>query len=335
MFAPKERLDMRSRPRPSKPAIEGDRLRRRLERSPHRQRVVVVGSSNTDLVLTCERLPRPGETILGGDFARLPGGKGANQAVAAVRAGARVAFIGARGDDVFGTAARRALAAEGIDVRSFLGRADAPSGVALILVGGKDRQNLIGVARSANDTLTARDVERAASRLHRVAVVLAQLEVPLSAVRAAAALARSRGVPLVLNPAPARPLEASLLRLVHTLTPNEHEARVLTGAKNPEKAALALRRRGAANVVVTLGDRGALVATANGVTPVRAPRVRAVDTVGAGDCFSAWYAVGLAEGLDVVAAAARAVRAASLSVTRRGAQPAMPYRDEVMSFQPL
>jgi len=291
--------------------------------------IVVVGSSNTDLVVACARLPEPGETVLGGEFVRAAGGKGANQAVAAARAGARVTFVGARGTDDFRSAAERGLAKENIDVRSFLVKKKRPSGIALILIGGKDRQNVIAVARSANDDLAARDVRRALARSKTVGCILCQLEVPLATVTAAAKIAERRGAPFVLNPAPARALPRSLLKLVHTLTPNEHEARILTGSKDPRKAASLLQKMGCENVVVTLGSRGALVATPQEVAIVRAPKVRAVDTVGAGDCFSAWLAVGIAEGLTLHDAAARAVRAASLAVTRRGAQAAMPYRREV------
>src|SRR5450432_1293590 len=248
-----------------------------------RPSIVVVGSSNTDLVVACDRLPEPGETVLGGEFVRAAGGKGANQAVAAARAGARVSFVGARGTDDFGNAAEAGLIKEKIDVRSFLVTKKQPSGIALILLGGKDRQNVIAVARSANDELTAADVKRALARATTARCILAQLEVPLAAVTAAANIARKMRVPFVLNPAPARALPRALLGLVHTLTPNEHEARMLTGSSDPQKAARLLQKMGCENVVVTLGSRGALVATRQNVTIVRAPKVRAADTVGAGD----------------------------------------------------
>jgi ribokinase len=292
-------------------------------------RIVVVGSSNTDLVVACERLPEPGETLLGGEFMRSAGGKGANQAVAAARAGAKVSFVGARGSDDFGAAAERGLVKEKIDVRSFLVKKRRPSGIALILIGGRDRQNVIAVAQSANDALSAVEVRRALKRSSDAGCVLCQLEVPLAAVTAAARFAKRKGIPFVLNPAPARALPRSLFKLVHTLTPNEHEARILTGSGDPRKAAALLQKMGCENVVVTLGPKGALVATPHDVAVVRAPKVRAVDTVGAGDCFSAWLAVGIADGMTLHNAAARAVRAASLAVTRRGAQAAMPYRREV------
>lgn len=276
---------------------------------PH---LIVVGSSNTDLVIQCARLPQPGETLLGGEFARSAGGKGANQAVAAARAGAHVTFIGAHGNDDFGHAAKAGLRREGIDVRYFRERRNVPSGVALILIGGRDRQNQIAVARSANDTLSAADVQAARAVFRQADAVVAQLEVPLPAVQAAAELAVAAGIPFILNPAPARKLPAKLLRLVDTLTPNEHECKVVdTGARR---------------TVVTMGAQGVRL----GKLRISAPKVKPVDTVGAGDCFTAWLAVGIAEGLALEDAARRAVQAASIAVTRAGAQPGMPWRLEVV-----
>jgi len=291
--------------------------------------LVVVGSSNTDLVIQCPRLPKPGESLVGGEFARFAGGKGANQAVAAARAGARVAFIGAHGDDEFGRTAKAGLRREGIDVRYFKGTKSAPSGIALILIGGKSRQNLIAVARSANDSVSAEDVEKACAVFRGASAVVCQLEVPAGAVEAAARLAAAGGIPFILNPAPARPVPARLLRLVHTLTPNEHEALLLTGEQNPAKAAALLLKAGCKNVVITLGARGALVVDRNGSRLVPACRVKPVDTVGAGDCFTAWLSVGIAEGLTLDSAAVRAVSAAAIAVTRHGAVAGMPLRSEI------
>jgi len=298
--------------------------------APHRiPRIVVIGSSNTDLVLTCQRLPRPGETLLGGAFARAAGGKGANQAVAAARAGARVAFVGGRGSDDLGAAACAGLRREGIDTRHFKVIPGVSSGVALILIGGRSRENLIGVAASANDRVTPDAVQAAESLIRRADIVIAQLEVPLETVREAAAIAGRHGVPFLLNPAPARKLPATLLRRVTTLVPNEHEAALLTGVSDPATAARRLRDSGCEQVVVTLGARGALVCDALGTERIPAPKVRPVDTVGAGDCFCGWLAAGIGEGLDLRAAARRAVRAAARAVTRSGAQSAMPMRAEV------
>jgi ribokinase len=292
-------------------------------------RIVVIGSSNTDLVLTCPRLPRAGETVLGGPLSRLAGGKGANQAVAAARAGANVTFVGAHGDDEFGRAAKAALQVEGIDVRHFVKRANAGSGIALILLGGKSRENLIAVAHSANDTVGKADVLLAEKAIASADVVVSQLEVPLEAVTTAAEIAAAHRRPFILNPAPARKLPANVLRFVHTLTPNESEAAFLTGHNDPVAAAKALLRKGCQQIVITLGSRGALLLNANTRMVIPAPKVRPVDTVGAGDCFTAWLAIGLATGMDAASAVARAVKAASVCVTRAGAQTAMPSAKEI------
>jgi ribokinase len=309
-------------------------------------RVVVVGSFNTDLVVRCSRLPAPGETILGGEFQQFAGGKGANQAVAAARAGAQVTFVGARGRDDLGRRSRATLRAEGVDTRYFVEKEGHPSGVALIMVGGKTRENAIAVAKSANDALTPADVRAAEAVIRRAAVVIAQLEVPLPAVIAAAELAKKHGVPFILNPAPARPVPKSLLRKVHILVPNAKEAaqlaRTALAGKSTRKApaksvgakaaqsAHALLELGCESVVITLGAKGALVAnTTSGMHHIPAPRVKPVDTVGAGDCFTAWLAVGIGEGLPLIEAAARAASAAAIAVTRQGAQAGMPRLAEL------
>jgi ribokinase len=297
---------------------------------PVTARIVVVGSSNTDLVINAPRLPGHGETVAGGPLLRFGGGKGANQAVAAARAGAHVTFVGARGEDDFGRAAATALGREGIDIAHFTIRRNAGSGVALIIVGGKTRENQITIARSANDLLKPADVGRAAPAIAKAGAVVAQLEIPLPAVTRAAALARRHGVPFILNPAPALKLPAALLRQVSILVPNEHEAALLSGEQDPGRAAKKLLALGCGAVVITLGAKGALIADGGGMRMIPAPRVKPVDTVGAGDCFTGWLAAGIAEGLPLTAAAARAIVAASLSVTRAGAQPSMPKRREVL-----
>jgi ribokinase len=290
------------------------------------KRVIVVGSSNTDLVVSCRDLPQPGETVLGGVLEEHAGGKGANQAVAAARAGARVAFIGARGDDDYGRRAMRALREEGIDVRHFTRRTGARSGVALIFVGGRTRQNMIAVARSANDALSGSDVEAASALIRSAAIVVAQLEIPLVAVIKAAELAATAGVPFLLNPAPARPLPKRLLALTEIIVPNEHEAIDLTGEHDAVRAANALVKRGCRRVVITLGAKGALLASKEGTQLFPAPKVKAVDTVGAGDCFTGWLAAGIADGRAIETAIETALRAASYSVTRPGAQQSFPTR---------
>lgn len=296
-------------------------------------RIVVIGSSNTDLVLTLPRLPRPGESIPEGAYARHAGGKGANQAVAAARAGAEVTFIGARGEDDFGRAAAGGLEAEGIDIRHFHVIPGTNSGTALIFIGADDGQNMIGVARSANDHLRASHVHAASGAFTRAQAALAQLETPFEAVMAAALEAERAGIPFLLNPAPvpAHPVPKPLWKCVHTATPNEHEIIELTGAASLDAGAARLLEWGCRHVVVTLGARGARLYHRDAAPePIPAAPAQAVDTVGAGDCFSGWLAVGLASGLDLAAAASQAVEAASISVTRPGAQASMPRRDEVL-----
>jgi ribokinase len=294
-----------------------------------KQRIIVVGSSNTDLVVECDALPRPGETVPGGSLQRYLGGKGANQAVAAANAGDDVIFIGDCGDDDFGREAKEGLDSAGIDLNHFITRPDVPSGVALILVGGCEKENIIAVTRSANDTLTAEDVMAARSSFTDCSAVLCQLEIPLEAIETAAELALQNSVPFILNPAPARKLSQKLLCMVHTLTPNKHEAVSLTGISDVPKAAARLCEMGCSHVVVTQGEKGALLVDRKKQIQVPAPSVEVVDTVGAGDAFTAYYTVGIAEGMDETAAVERAVRAASLSVTRLGAQPSMPLLSEV------
>lgn len=249
--------------------------------------------------------------------------------MAAARAGAKIFFIGARGSDEFGKTALAGLRKEGISVTHFRVKAGAASGVALILLGGKSKENIIGVAKSANDLLTAADLEAAGSAFRTAGTVLAQLETPLATIQHAAELAEKHGIPFILNPAPARLLPETLLKKVHTLTPNEHEVVILAKETNVEKAAEKLLKKGVQHVVVTLGAKGALWVSQAGKQYFKAPRVKAVDTVGAGDCFSGWLAVGIADGLAMPKAIEQAISAAAIAVTRAGAQDGMPWRKEV------
>ena len=299
-------------------------------------RVVVVGSSNTDMVLRVPRIPRPGETMIGRDFAMAGGGKGANQAVAAARAGGRVAFVARVGDDIFGERALAGFAADGIDTRFVLRTPGAASGVALIDVDDRG-ENSISVASGANACLAVADVERAAPAIAGADVVLVQLESPLETIEAVLRTAGEAGVPVVLNPAPARPLEDGLLARVSVLTPNEHEAATLTGLPvesqyDARKAATRLRARGPGTVIVTLGDRG-IYASAPGFEGfVPAFRVGAVDTTAAGDVFNGALAVALGEKRPLGDALRFAQAAAAISVTRPGAQPSAPNRAEIEAF---
>lgn len=298
------------------------------EHPPH---ILVIGSSNTDFVIKCEHLPKPGETQLGGAFEQFHGGKGANQAVAAARAGAKVAFIGLHGDDDHGRAAKQSMNEAGINTGYFLETTGGvPSGVAMIFLGGSKAENMIAVAKSANDKLHPEHLQRARGAFDNSDIILSQLEVPMAAVEMAAVLATEYETPFILNPAPAQPLSERLLRRIHTLIPNELELRTLTGKKSVTGGARALREAGCRHVVVTLGDKGAYV-DAEGAEPFTTPGqpVTAVDTVGAGDCFASWYAVGVAEHLSLPDAVARATQAAAISITRPGAQPSMPFRSEL------
>jgi ribokinase len=294
---------------------------------------VVIGSSNTDMIIRVVRIPRPGETLLGGVFLTAAGGKGANQAVGAARAGGKVAFIARVGADDLGDAAVAALRRDGIDVSSVSRDPKQPSGVALIFV-AKSGENSIGVASGANSSLLPADVRKAIPLIRSAAVLVAQLETPLATVRAAAQAAVKANVPVILNPAPARPLPNALLKLVSIMTPNETEAELLTGINVADEAGAAaaaaqLRARGVGTVVITLGMRGAYVAGADVRQIVPGFRVKAVDTTAAGDVFNGALAVALAEGRAMLDAVRFANAAAALSVTRRGAQPSAPTRASI------
>lgn len=288
--------------------------------------VVVVGSANADLLLRLAELPRPGETLLATETSRLPGGKGANQAVAAARAGASTTLIAAIGDDADGRLVRDALAAAGVEMR-LVRTSSAPTGLAVVLLDDRG-QNSIVVASGANATIERllppeRDVIRQSGLL------LCQLEVPLTVVIEAAYVARAAGRTVVVNAAPSRPLPDALVESVDVLVVNEHEAREVAGTPDLDGAVDALLTRVPA-VIVTLGAAGARVAERAGSHRLLpAPAVRAVDTTGAGDTFSGVFAAGLAGGESMTAAAKRAIAAASLSVQRLGAIPSIPDAEEI------
>jgi ribokinase len=301
--------------------------------APH---ILVVGSSNTDMIIRLDRIPRPGETILGGELATAAGGKGANQAVGAARAGGSVTFIARVGHDMFGEQAVAGFVKDGINVAHIVRDAAAPSGVALIFV-AKDGENSIAVASGANGRLAPADVKKAAALFGQAAVVVMQLETPLETVQAATELATKAGVRVILNPAPARPLPDKLLKRVSILTPNETEAELLTGVKvtdtaSASKAAAKLRARGVGTIIITLGARGAFISDASGEQLVPGFKVQAVDTTAAGDIFNGALAVALAEGKPLPAAVRFANAAAALSVTKLGAQPSAPPRRAIEKF---
>jgi ribokinase len=295
-----------------------------------RPKIVVVGSSNTDMVVRSGHLPARGETVLGEKFIMTAGGKGANQAVAAARLGAEVAFVARLGRDMFGERSLAGYQAEGIKTDYIVRDDDEPSGVALIVVDER-AENIIAVAPGANGRLSPVDVYAAEPALEEADCVLLQLEIPLEAVRAAIDLARRHGVRTILNPAPAQALPDELLRKVDVLTPNEHEAAKLMG-EHADSALEALIARGAGSVVMTCGAAGCEVMSNGKRQQVPGYRVEAVDTTGAGDCFNGALAVALAHGLTLVDAARYANAAAALAVTRFGAQSSMPTDEDVQEF---
>ncbi|MDX1613773.1 MAG: ribokinase [Candidatus Promineifilaceae bacterium] len=296
--------------------------------------VTVVGSINIDLVTRTSRLPEPGETVIGGDLRTVPGGKGANQAVAAARLGASVAMVGRVGDDVFAQQLRDNLAAAGVDLTHVSTDGNAASGAALIAVDDQG-QNSIVVAPGANAQLTVSDVEAARESIAAADVLLLQLEIPLPTVQRAAELAHTAGTTVILNPAPAQSLPEPLLSLVDVLIPNESETAVLTDLPAQEldelrAAAAALQAGGVATVILTLGQRGALLVDPADERLFPAFTVqRVVDTTAAGDAFVGGLAVALAEGLTLPQALPWGTAAGALAVTRPGAQPSLPQREEI------
>lgn len=292
--------------------------------------IVVVGSLNMDLVVRSPRHPQPGETLLGTEFHTFPGGKGANQAVAAARLGGQVKMIGRVGADAFGDALIQTLSQDGVDTRHIARLQDAPTGVALITVDAAG-QNTIVVVPGANGELSPPDLLAAESAFESASVVVMQLEIPLLTVAYAADLARRHGACVVLNPAPAQPL-GTTLKQVDVLIPNQPEAALLTGAASARDAAKRLRASGVRSVIVTLGEDGVLVVEGETETHLPPHRVSVVDTTAAGDAFVGAFAVALAEGRSTREAAAWGNAAGALAVTRAGAQPSLPTRAELEQF---
>ena len=287
--------------------------------------MIVVGSSNTDMVVKTPHLPAPGETVLGQNLVVAHGGKGANQAVAAVRLGASVAFVACLGDDAFGRDALAHYRAEGIDVEYVQVRPGIPSGVALIVVDPAG-ENQIAVAPGANVHLLPADVDRVGPLFQEHRVTLLQLEIPLETVLRAAQMGQRAGHTVILNPAPAPAgsLPAELLDLVDIITPNETEAARLTGETTPEAAARALRAQGVGTVILTLGKAGALLVTGETETHIPGFVVDAVDATAAGDAFNGGLSAALERGESLLDAVRFAHAAAALTVTKIGAQPSLP-----------
>lgn len=302
-----------------------------MAKSPN---IVVVGSLNMDLVMRAPRLPDPGETVLGGSFNRFPGGKGANQAVAAARLGAEVAMVGRVGADPFGEALRASLNESGVDHRAVLTDEENETGVGMVLVDYAGSNSIL-VASGANMALTPQDVEAAEWIIAGADVMILQLEVPAETVERAAALGRSHGALVILNPAPAIPLSKKLLRSVDLLIPNEDEAATLTGMpvgdrEQARAAARALRDTGAETVILTMGGRGALLSDVTGTDLLPAlNEVEPVDTTAAGDAFVGGLAVALGEGKSLLEAVGWANIVGGLATLKPGAQPSLPLRKVV------
>lgn len=301
-----------------------------------RQQILVVGSSNTDMVIKAAHLPRPGETILGGTFFMNPGGKGANQAVAIARLGGPVIFICKTGSDIFGHQSQQLFEEEGINTSYVFSDSENPSGVALITVDEK-AENCIVVASGANANLLPSDLAKAEEAIEQADLVLMQLEVPMETVRFVANIAWQKGKKVILNPAPAHPLPADLLRHLYLITPNETEAEMITGVKITDEtsageAARVLAGMGVQHVIITLGSKGALIYSDGKAEMVPALKVEAVDTTAAGDVFNGALTVALSEGRSLKDAARFACKASAISVTRVGAQSSAPYRNEVDIF---
>jgi ribokinase len=295
--------------------------------------IIVLGSSNSDLVIKSDRIPKPGETVIGGKFFKAAGGKGANQAVAAARAGGNVTFISSVGNDAFGKEALMGFEADGINIDFVQIDEKEATGTALIFI-GKNGENSIAVASGANLSLDVEHLNKAMDKIKSSDVLLMQLEIPIKTVEAAAKIACKEGVKVILNPAPAQPLSDELLKCVTILTPNELEAELLTGVEvnNESEARVAakiLLEKGVKTVIITLGSNGALLATKNELKLISGFKVIAEDTTAAGDVFNGALAVAISENMDLYDAIKFAHAAASISVTRIGAQPSAPKRCEI------
>lgn len=298
-------------------------------------KITVIGSSNTDMVVSADRLPKPGESVIGNGFMMAGGGKGANQAVAVARMGHKVTFVAAIGRDIFGDEAAARYREYGIDT-SFMVRKDTPSGVALITV-DRHAQNSIAVALGANGELEPEDVAPALEDIAPGDIVLLQLEIPMHTVEEVVRIAHGKGARIVLNPAPAAHLSKEVLERLYVITPNQTEAEFITGIKvmdmeSAGEASERLRAAGVRNVVITMGEKGAFLDEDGVCSMTRAFRVEAVDTTAAGDVYNGAMCVGLSEGMTLAGALEFAAKASALSVTRKGAQPSIPTRQEVDGF---
>lgn len=296
-------------------------------------KIIVIGSSNIDLIASVSSLPKPGETIGNGRFSQANGGKGANQAVAAARLGGDVLFVTCVGEDMNGRMLEKQFASDGIHTSHMKFEKEAPTGTALIFV-ADDGENCIAVAPGANNCLLPSDIEKVAEEIRKAEYVLLQQEIPVETVEKAVEIASAGGVKVVLNPAPMRPVADSVLSDLFLITPNETEAEKLTGVRietagDAEKAAAILLDKGVKNVIVTLGSNGSVLCNTEGTVSVPARKVKAVDTTAAGDVYNGALVAALSEGCTITEAMRFATVSSSISVTRAGAQPSVPFRTEV------
>ena len=298
--------------------------------------ITVIGSSNTDMIIKVPRIPKPGEIVLGGKFSTAPGGKGANQAVAAARSGGKVTFVARVGDDIFGEQALKGFKEDGINTEFIVKDKDAPSGIAQIFV-AEDGESGIAVASGANLNLSVYDIIAAKEAILSSDILLMQLGIPLKTVQYAAKFAFDNGIRVILNPAPGQPLPIEILKTISILTPNEAEAAMLTGIKiedegAAEDAGKILMSKGVNKVIITIGKKGALILDSSGSELIGGFKVHAVDTTAAGDIFNGALSVALAEKKNIWEAVKFSNAAAALSVTKLGAQPAAPKRKEILEF---
>lgn len=297
------------------------------------KKIVVVGSCNTDMVVKSDRLPVPGETVLGGAFMMNPGGKGANQAVAVARLGGNATFITKTGNDLFGKQSIEMFDEENINTDNILSDSLHPSGVALIMV-DNNGENCIVVASGANASLSTHDIEKARDVIESADIILMQLEIPMNTVEYAAKMAFDKGIKVILNPAPAAFLSNELMKCLYAIVPNKTEAEILSGIKvsdwdSARQAADSISAKGVDNVVITLGSKGSFVKEGDSCYEVPVEKIDAIDTTAAGDTFCGAFCVGLSEGLSIHDAVYFANTAAGITVTREGAQSSIPYRKEI------
>ena len=299
----------------------------------NKKTIFVIGSCNTDMVIKSDRLPGPGETVIGGNFLMTPGGKGANQAVAAARQGGNVTFIAKTGNDIFGQQSINHYNTEGINTDLIISDPLNPSGVALIMVNAEG-ENCISVASGSNANLKPEDIKKFENEISGADYILIQLEIPVETIESIVQLAALKSIPVILDPAPAKKLSKSVLSSLFLITPNETEAELLSGIKiidfeTAKKAASNISEQGVSNVIITMGALGAFLKEGDNYYKIPAVQVKAIDTTAAGDCFNGTLCVKLSEGKSIHESAKWAVKASSLCVQKMGAQSSIPFRKEL------